>query len=114
MAKLSQKDFMDKLKVYIGDKDDDDTLQFLADVKDTITEDKNDYKKMYENAVKEKETLDKDWRAKFKEAFYSSEPISNNNNNNDNTHNDPNFDNRTEEQKQAEEISIDDLFKPTD
>lgn len=102
---------MDKIKVYIGDKDDDETLQFLQDVKDTITDDKDDWKTKYEDAVKEKDSLDKEWRTKFKEAFYSSDT----NINNDNQDNTPQGTNtKTEAEIKAETITIDDLFKPVE
>lgn len=113
MSKLTNKEFMDKIKVYIGDKDDDETLQFLQDIKDTITDDKDDWKTKYEDAVKEKDSLDKQWRTKFKEAFYSSDTnINNNKDNQDNTPKDN--DSKTDAEIKAETITYDDLFKPVD
>lgn len=113
MSILSKEDFMNKIKAYIGDKDDDETLSFLEDAKDTISSLNDDYKAKYETAVKEKEQLDKDWRAKYKSRFFDDTNTNNNNNNtNDNNNNNINdlLDDRTEEQKKAESISIDDLF----
>lgn len=111
MAILNQKDFMDKLKSYIGEKDDDDTLSFLEDAKDTITSLNDDYKAKYETALKEKEELDKTWRAKYKSRFFDDTNINNNNTNtNNNNAIDNIFDERSEEQKKAESISINDLF----
>lgn len=102
---------MDKLKSYIGDRDDDDTLSFLEDANDTITSMNDDYKAKYETALKDKEELDKTWRAKYKSRFFDDANINNNNtNNNNNDHIDNIFDERSEAQKQAESISIDDLF----
>ena len=117
MAKLSPEDFMKVVQTIIGDRTDDDALKFLEDCKDTITEDKNDYKAMYEAEVEAKKKLDDEWRAKYKARFYSSEDdtnINNNKNNQDNTNNDPNFDTRSEALKQAESITIGDLFKPVE
>lgn len=104
---------MKKVQTMLGDRDDDEALLFLEDCKDTITAEKDDYKEKYEKAVKEKEELDKIWRTKYKERFYSTDTnINNDNDNNDNTKKDPNFDTRSEEEKKAETITITDLFKP--
>lgn len=112
MARLTQKEFMDKVKAIIGDRDDDEVLSFLEDCKDTITADKDEYKEKYETAVKEKEELDKSWRAKYKERFYSADDPSNEDKDKDKDkgkHTDP-FDTRSEEQRKAEETTIDSLF----
>ena len=117
MAKLTPNDFMKAVQGILGDRTDDDALKFLEDCKDTITEDKNDYKTMYEAEVEAKKKLDEEWRAKYKARFYSSEDdtnINNNTNNQDNTNNDPNFDTRSEAEKLAATITIDDLFKPAE
>lgn len=117
MSKLSVEEFMKAVQGIIGDRTDDDALKFLEDCKDTITEDKNDYKTMYEAEVEAKKNLDNEWRTKYKERFYSSDTNINDNkvkDNQDNTKKDPNFDNRSEELKKAESITIDDLFKPVE
>lgn len=114
MAKLSVDEFMKSVKELLGDRDDDIALKFLEDCKDTITGEKDDYKEKYETAIKEKEEIDKEWRAKYKERFYSSDTnTSNNKNNNENEHNNI-MDDRSDEQKKAESISINDLFTPAD
>ena len=111
MAKLSSEEFMKSVKSIVGERDDDEALKFIEDCKDTITGEKDDWKAKYDEVVKEKEELDKSWRAKYKERFYSSEPISDNNNNtNNNEHGSP-LDTRTEEEKKAESITFNDLFK---
>ena len=111
MAKLNAEEFMKSVQTIIGDRDDDEALKFIEDCKDTITGEKDDWKAKYDEVVKEKDELDKSWRAKYKERFYSSEPISNENNPiNNNEHNNP-LDTRSEEERKAESIKIDDLFK---
>lgn len=111
MAKLNAEEFMKSVKTIIGERDDDEALKFIEDCKDTITGEHDDWKAKYDAVVKEKEDLDKSWRAKYKERFYSSEPISDNNNNTTtNEHSTP-LDTRTEEEKKAESITISDLFK---
>ena len=111
MSKLSQIEFMQAAKAIIGDRTDDDALKFLEDCKDTITDEKNDWKIKYEEQLEANKTLDADWRKKYKETFFSSD-ANNNNDINDNTNKDPNFDTRTDAQKRAESITFDDLFKP--
>lgn len=112
MSKLAPKDFMDKVKEVLGDRDDDLALSFLEDCKDTITEEKNDWKEKYETVVKEKEELDKSWRTKYKERFYSSDNPSQDNDKDkekDKGKKDP-FDTRSDAQREAEETTIDSLF----
>ena len=109
MAKLSQKEFMEKVKTVLGDRDDDEALSFLEDCKDTISSEDDSWKEKYDTVVKEKEELDKQWRTKYKERFYSSDTNINDNkdkDNQDNTPKDPNFDTRSEELKKAESISL--------
>ena len=117
MSKLSKDEFMKAVQGIIGDRTDDDALKFLEDVKDTITSEHDDFKAKYEAEVEAKKKLDEEWRAKYKARFYSSEDdanINNTTNNQDNTHNDPNFDTRSEAEKLAATITIDDLFKPAE
>lgn len=113
MAKLNVDEFMNSVKSIIGDRDDDEALKFIEDCKDTITVEKDDWKAKYDAVVKEKEDLDKSWRAKYKERFYSTEPISNESNTKDINEHTNIFDTRSEEERKAESIKIDDLFKPT-
>ena len=114
MAKLSAKDFMERVKSVIGDRDDDEALSFLEDCKDTITDEKDDWKEKYDALLEEKEELDKSWRTKYKERFYSSDTNPDNDKDKDkDNHKDP-FDNRSEAEKQAEQISINDLFKESE
>lgn len=113
MSKLSVEDFMKSAKAIIGDRTDDDALKFLEDCKDTITGEKDDWKTKYEEQLEANKKLDTEWRQKYKDTFFSSD-ANINNDNNDNTHNDPNFDTRSEAQKQAESITIADLFKPAE
>lgn len=109
MAKLNADEFMNSVKAIVGDRDDDEALKFIEDCRDTITDEKDDWKAKYDAVVKEKEELDKSWRTKYKNTFYSSEPISDKDKD-INEHNNP-LDTRTEEERKAESIKIDDLFK---
>lgn len=113
--KLTADEFMNKVKAIIGDRDDDDALSFLEDCKDTITSEPDDYKSKYEDAVKEKEELDKAWRAKYKERFYSSDdnPSNKKEEGERKEKKDP-FDNRSDAQIKAENTTIDSLFKESE
>ena len=114
MAVLSAKDFMDKVKSLLGDRDDDEALSFLEDCKDTISDSKNDYKEKYEAAIKEKEELDKSWRTKYKERFYESDNDNPSTKDKEKEKEKDLFDTRSEEQKKAESITVDDLFKESE
>lgn len=119
MAKLSQKEFMEKLKTFIGDRTDDDAIGFIEDCKDTITDDKDDWKQKYDDVVKEKENLDKEWRKKYTDRFFSSDSHNDDDNHENNKKTNPanvKDEPSEEEQKmeQAEKIRFDDLFKPAD
>ena len=122
MAKLTQKDFMTKLQAIIGDRTDDEAISFIEDCKDTISDAGDEWQKKYEDAVKEKEELDKSWRKKYTDRFFSAD--SHNDNNNDNHENNHNtnpanvkkndVDEEQEKLEQAEKVRFDDLFKPAD
>lgn len=124
MARLTQSEFMSKLKTFIGDRTDDDAISFIEDCKDTITDDKDDWKQKYDDVVKEKEELDKTWRQKYTERFFSSDshnetPPHDNYDNNHKTNpatiggkEEP--DEEQQKIEQAEKVRIDDLFKPAD
>lgn len=111
--KLEAKEFMDKVKAIIGDRDDDEVLSFLEDCKDTITSEPDDYKFKYEEAIKEKDELDKAWRAKYKDRFYSDDTPSKEESEKDERKRDP-FDKRSDAQIKAENTTIDSLFKESE
>ena len=121
MAVLTKDEFMTKLKTIIGDRTDDEAIGFIEDCKDTIEGDKDDWKGKYDAVVKEKDELDKMWRQKYTDRFFS--PDSHNDDNKANHENNKktnpanvNDELDEEEQKleQAEKIRFDDLFKPAD
>ena len=102
---------MEKAKLMVGDRTDDDALSFLEDVKDTITDDKDDWKTKYETVLQEKAELDETWRKKYRDTFYSSDANKDKNENNNNNNDIGSLlDNRSEEEKRAQEITVDDLF----
>lgn len=115
MAKLSQKEFMEKVKTVLGDRDDDEALSFLEDCKDTISSEDDSWKEKYDTVVKEKEELDKQWRTKYKERFYSSDDSHTDKDDNIDTKKKPSQTSTTEPEdddklEQAEKVRFDDLF----
>ena len=65
---------METIKVRVGDSTDDETISFLEDVSDTLTDlekrangDGEDWKTKYEEN-------DKNWRERYTNRFFSKEP----------------------------------------
>lgn len=110
MAILSREEFMNSVKSIVGDRTDDEALKFIEDCSDTITDDKEQWRAKFEAKEQELKTLDESWRTKFKERFYSSDTNITTNTNNNNPTLENLFDTRSEEQKKAESVSVNDLF----
>ena len=76
MAVRTRDEILESVKEIFGDNTDDNTITFLEDITDTMTDledkargDGTDWKAKYtEN--------DEAWRKKYKERFYSNEPAS--------------------------------------
>lgn len=84
MAVLTKDDLMSLVKDRIGDDTSDETLKFVEDISDTISDleqkakgDGVDWKQKYEEN-------DKSWRDKYRERFFGN----NNEHDNDNGNND--------------------------
>ena len=73
MAVKTKAEILEIIRSRIGDSTDDETLGFLEDVTDTLTDletrasDSTDWKGKYDE-------LDKSWREKYRERFFSSDP----------------------------------------
>lgn len=74
MAVKTREEILTAVKARVGDQTDDETIAFLEDVTDTLTDletkaqgDGTDWKAKYEEN-------DAEWRKKYTERFYSSEP----------------------------------------
>ena len=64
MAKLSKDELIEKVKNYIGDKTDDETIEIIEDISDSIdTSDADEWKRKYEEN-------DKMWRDKYVSRFF--------------------------------------------
>lgn len=106
MAILSKEDFFSKLKAKLGDDTSDETIQYLEDVTDTYNDllSKSQSNSTGEDWKAKFEENDKMWREKYKERFFSGssdvDPLP-----------EPKVPEKTEEEKKAEEVSINDLFE---
>lgn len=74
MAVKTREEILEELRVRVGEQTDDETIAFLEDVTDTLSDletkakgDGTDWKTKYEEN-------DTEWRKKYTERFYSSEP----------------------------------------
>ena len=63
MAKLSKDELIEKVKKYVGDRTDDETIEIIEDISDSIdSSDADEWKKKYEEN-------DKIWRDKYISRF---------------------------------------------
>ena len=74
MAVKTREEILEAIKTRVGEQTDDETIAFLEDVTDTISDletrangDGKDWKTMYEEN-------DAEWRRKYTERFFSNEP----------------------------------------
>ena len=74
MAVKTREEILEELRVRIGEQMDDETIAFLEDVTDTLSDletkangDGADWKTKYEEN-------DAEWRKRYTERFYSSDP----------------------------------------
>lgn len=64
MAKLSRDELLEKVKAYVGERTDDETIEIIEDISDSFdTSDADEWKKKYEDN-------DKMWRDKYVSRFY--------------------------------------------
>lgn len=73
MAIKTREEILESIRKIVGDSTDDNTLQVLEDVTDTLTdfENKTANQTYWEDKYKEN---DKDWRKKYAERFYTGDP----------------------------------------
>lgn len=63
MAKLSKDELIEKVRKYVGDRNDDDTIEIIEDISDSIdSSEADEWKKKYEEN-------DKMWRDKYISRF---------------------------------------------
>lgn len=64
MAKLSKDELIEKVKKYVGDRTDDETIEIIEDITDSIdTSDADEWRQKYEEN-------DKMWRDKYVSRFF--------------------------------------------
>lgn len=64
MAKLSKDELIEKVKKYVGDRTDDETIEIIEDISDSIdSSDADEWKQKYEEN-------DKMWRDKYIARFW--------------------------------------------
>lgn len=108
MSVLNKDDFMSRIKTMVGEDTSDDAMSFIEDMSDTFNDlesrtvdNSGEWEEKYNNAVQEKDNLDKEWREKYKARFFDgiengAEAIAD----------------QTEDVKDdGEEVTFDDLFE---
>lgn len=92
MARLSKDELIEKIKKYVGDRTDDETIEIIEDISDSIdSPDADEWKKKYEEN-------DKMWRDKYISRFYEKK--------------EDELNTPTEHEEEEKEYnSFDDLFK---
>ena len=64
MAKLSKDELLEKVRKYVGDRTDDETLEIIEDISDSVdSSDADEWKQKYEEN-------DKMWRDKYISRFF--------------------------------------------
>jgi hypothetical protein len=92
MAKLSKDELIEKVKKYVGDRTDDETIEIIEDISDSIdSSDADEWKKKYEEN-------DKMWRDKYISRFFEK---------NDEENEDP----TNEDDDEKEYKTFEDLFE---
>lgn len=91
MAKLSKDELIEKVKKYVGDRTDDETIEIIEDISDSIdSSDADEWKKKFEEN-------DKMWRDKYISRFFEK--------------NDEEYEDPTTEDDEKEYTTFEDLFE---
>lgn len=93
MAKLLKDELLEKVRKYIGDRNDDETLEIIEDISDSVdSDDANEWKRKFEEN-------DKMWRDKYISRFFEKKE-------------DEEIDTPTEHEEEEKEYnSFEDLFE---
>lgn len=78
--KLSKEELLEKVKTYVGDRSDDETLEIIEDISDSFESSESvekieEIKTEYESKLA---NLDTEWREKYKARFFSEKDKSDN------------------------------------
>jgi hypothetical protein len=74
MSVRTREEILETIRTRIGDQTDDETISFLEDVTDTLTDLETRANGGGENWEQRYKDNDEEWRRKYKERFFSSEP----------------------------------------
>jgi hypothetical protein len=74
MAVRTREEILEALRTKVGEQTDDETIAFLEDVTDTLTDLETRAKGDGENWEQRYKDNDAEWRKKYAERFFSSEP----------------------------------------
>lgn len=80
--KLNKEELLEKVKTYVGDRTDDESLEIIEDISDSFetsesAEKIEEIKTEYESKLA---NLDNEWREKYKARFFSEKDKSDNDN----------------------------------
>ena len=80
--KLSKEELLEKVKTYVGDRADDETLEIIEDISDSFESSESaekieEIKTEYESKLA---NLDNEWREKYKARFFSEKDDTGNEN----------------------------------
>lgn len=74
MAVRTREEILETIRTRVGDQTDDETISFLEDVTDTLTDLETRANGDEENWEQRYKDNDAEWRKKYKERFFSGEP----------------------------------------
>lgn len=74
MAIRTREELLDSIRAIFGEQTDDETITFLEDVTDTLTDFETRANGDGENWEQRYKDNDAEWRKKYTERFFSSEP----------------------------------------
>lgn len=80
--KLNKEELLEKVKTYVGDRTDDESLEIIEDISDSFESSESaekieEIKTEYESKLA---NLDNEWREKYKARFFSEKDKSDNDN----------------------------------
>lgn len=100
--KLKREELLEKVKAYVGDRADDETIEIIEDISDSFedSESAEEVEKLKTEYETKLANLDSEWRKKYKARFFSK---------------DGNEGNEDEEEEEVEEkTDYSDLFEKED
>lgn len=75
MSVRTREELLESIRARVGEQTDDETISFLEDVTDTLTNFETRANGDNENWEQRYKDNDAEWRKKYTERFFSSEPI---------------------------------------